>query len=78
MKLGAALTAFTVMVNCWVGLSSTPPLAVPPSSTAFSVIVAVPLAPAAGVYVSVPVGDTAGPAENSAVLVFALMLKLTT
>src|SRR5829696_953889 len=57
------------MSNVWVALSLTPPLAVPPLSAILIVIVAVPFWFAAGVYVSVPVDDTAGPAENSPGLV---------
>ena len=49
VKLGASLTAVTVMVKVWVALVSTPPLAVPPSSWMLTVTVAVPLALAAGV-----------------------------
>ena len=49
VKLGASLTAVTVIVNVCVGDASTPPLAVPPSSVIRSVIVAVPFAFAAGV-----------------------------
>src|SRR5262245_51555956 len=64
VKLGASLTALTVMTKLCVGLESTPPLAVPPLSFATSVLVAVPLAFAAEVYESVPADETAGPAEN--------------
>ena len=49
MKLGASLTAVTVIVKVCVALVSTPPLAVPPSSVIVTVTVAVPLALAAGV-----------------------------
>ena len=49
VKLGASLTAVTVMVKVWVALLSTPPLAVPPSSWMLTVTMAEPLALAAGV-----------------------------
>ena len=49
VKLGASLTAVTVMVKVWVALVSTPPLAVPPLSWMLTVTVAEPLALAAGV-----------------------------
>ena len=49
VKLGASLTAATVMVKVCGAEVSTPPPAVPPLSESVSVIVAVPLALAAGV-----------------------------
>ena len=49
VKPGASLTDVTVMTNVCVGDASTPPFAVPPLSISRSVIVAVPLAFAAGV-----------------------------
>ena len=49
MKLGASLTAVTVIVKVCGADVSTPPLAVPPLSESVSVIVAVPLALGAGV-----------------------------
>ncbi len=49
VKLGASLTGVTVMVKLCAVEVSTPPLAVPPLSCSTSVIVAVPLALAAGV-----------------------------
>ena len=55
-----------------VGLSSTPPLAVPPSSIAFSVIVAVPFWFAAGVNESVPFEATLGPPEKRPGFVFVI------
>src|SRR3954469_7395522 len=64
---------FTVIVNVCAALVSTPPLAVPPLSCAVTVTVADPVAPAADVKVSVPVADTAGWAENSAVLLLVTM-----
>src|SRR2546425_125208 len=63
------------MVNVCAALVSAPPLAVPPSSLSEMVMVAEPLAFAAGVYVSVPLAATAGWAENSAVL--SLLLNNT-
>src|SRR4051794_13978599 len=61
---GASLTAVIVMSKVWGGLSSTPPLAVPPLSVILSVIVAVPFWLAAEVNERAPVGETAGAAEN--------------
>jgi hypothetical protein len=49
VKLGASFTAVTVIVNVCVALASMPPLAVPPLSLSCTVMVAVPLALAAGV-----------------------------
>jgi len=49
VKLGASLTGFTVMVKFCGALVSLPPLAVPPSSDSVTVMVALPLALAAGV-----------------------------
>src|ERR671925_614921 len=60
MKLGASFTAPTLIVKVWGALVSTPPLAVPPLSTALTVTVAAPLASAVGVYVSFPLDATAG------------------
>ena len=54
------------MVAVWTAEVSLPPLVVPPSSVAVTVIVAVPLAFGAGVKVSVPVGSIVGWVENSA------------
>src|SRR5437773_10035130 len=51
---------FTVIVNVCRALVSTPPLAVPPSSSSCTVMVVVPLEPYLGMKVSVPSGDTAG------------------
>ena len=47
--VGASLTAVTVIVNVGGAVLSTPPFAVPPSSCAVTVTVAVPFAFAAGV-----------------------------
>ena len=49
LSVGASLTAVTVTVKVRVTVVSTPPLAVPPLSGTVTVIVAVPLALAAGV-----------------------------
>ena len=76
MKLGALFTPVTVIVKLSAGDVSTPPFAVPPLSWSASVIVAVPLVLAAGVYVSVPVGDTAGPALKSDGFVLPVMLNV--
>ena len=54
------MTAVIVIVNVCGADVSTPPLAVPPSSCATTVTVAVPLAFGAEVYVSVPFEATAG------------------
>src|SRR5205085_157648 len=67
---GAALTAFTVMVNVWVAEVSTPPFAVPPLSVRNTLIVAVPLAFGAGVNVRTPLAETVGCALKSALLSF--------
>ena len=53
---GASFTGVTVIVKVCAALVSAPPLAVPPLSWIWTVTVAVPLALAAGVYVSLPVG----------------------
>src|SRR5262245_25018140 len=65
---GASLTALTVIVKVCGALVSWPPLAVPPLSCRRTVTVALPFAFAAGVYVSVPVADTAGNTPNNASL----------
>src|SRR5262249_13862616 len=57
VTVGGSLTALTVIVNVWSPELSTPPLAVPPSSCAWYVIVAAPFWFGAAVYVSVPVGE---------------------
>jgi hypothetical protein len=57
------------MTNVCSALASTPPFAVPPLSVSLIVIVAVPLALAAGVYVRSPVALIAGPAEKRAAFV---------
>ena len=77
VKVGASFTAVTSMMKLCVAEVSTPPLAVPPLSWMLIVIVAVPFAFAAGVYVSVPVALTAGATANRAGFVFPTMLKWT-
>ena len=64
-KLGASFTAVTLMTKVCSALVSTPPFDMPPLSVSLTVIVADPLAFAAGVYVRVPLALIAGPAENS-------------
>src|SRR5262245_9159814 len=76
-KLGASLTAVTVIVKLCGGDVSTPPLTVPPSSFRTSVIVAVPLAFDAEVNVNVPVGDTAGAALKSVGFVLPVTLNVS-
>ena len=68
VKVGGSFTPVTVIVNVWVGLVSWPPLAVPASSTAFTLTVAMPFWLAAGVNVSVPAALTAGATENRPLL----------
>jgi hypothetical protein len=58
---GALLIPVTVMVNVCAADVSTPPFAVPPSSTATSVIVVVPTAPGPGVAARERVPHEAGP-----------------
>ena len=77
MKLGALLTAVTVIVKVCGAEVSTPPLATPPLSDKVSVIVAAPAMPGARVYVSVPLVATAGPALKSAALVLPVTLKVS-
>jgi hypothetical protein len=77
VKLGASLTGVTVMVKDCEALVSTPPPAVPPLSCAATLIVALPLALGAAVYVSVPSAATAGPALNSDGFEFPVTLNET-
>src|SRR5579872_985812 len=77
MKLGASLTAVTLMLKVCGALVSTPPLEVPPLSCSVMVIAAVPFAFAAVVNVTTPVGLIDGPAEKSAGLVLPVTLKCT-
>ena len=76
MSVGVSLTAVTVMAKVCAALVFTPPLAVPPSSTATTDTVAEPKALAAGVKVSVPLASTAGWALKIALLVL-VTVKLT-
>jgi hypothetical protein len=62
--VGGSLSALIVIVKVCVGLSLTPPLAVPPSSVASSVIVAVPFWFKPAVKERVPFAATVGPAEK--------------
>src|SRR5436190_785434 len=75
--VGGSLSALIVIVTVWVGLSSTPPFAVPPSSIAFSVIVAEPFWFAPAVNESVPFAVTLGRAANRLGLVLSLMTRET-
>ena len=70
MKLGASFTAVTVIVKVCEALVSAPLLAVPALSCSCTVTVAVPLAFAAGVKVSVPEAEIVGCAENTPLLLF--------
>src|SRR5579862_303613 len=65
------------MANVCEALVSAPPFEVPPLSCRVIVIVAEPLAFAAGVYVKVPVGLIDGPAENNPGFVLPVTLKCT-
>src|SRR5437899_2100449 len=76
VKLGASLTAVTLMLKVCGALVSLPPLAVPPLSRATIVMRAVPLALAAAVNVSVPVGAMAGPEENNPGLVLLVTMNV--
>ena len=71
------MTAVTLMTNVCGADVSTPPFAVPPSSCAVMVMVALPLASAAGVNVSVPLFATDGWTLNIAELVLLVTLKWT-
>src|SRR5262249_36496794 len=77
VNVGASLTAFTVIVNVWVVDVSDPPLAVPPLSFNCTVMVAVPLAFAAGVNVSVPSGAIDGATANRPAFVFPVTLNVS-
>ena len=77
-KLGASLTAVTLITKLCVALVSTPPSAVPPLSLMRTVRVAVPLALAAGVKVRSPLAPlTAGAALNKAALLLLTISKLS-
>src|SRR6516162_4572228 len=58
-------------------LVSTPPLAVPPLSWSTTAMLALPLAPAAGVNVSVPLAPMVGPAANRAALLLLVTRKVS-
>src|SRR5262245_13284811 len=77
VKLGASLTAVTLIVNDCVALVSTPPFAVPPLSLIRNVIVADPFTLVVGWKVSVPVGLTAGPEANSPGFVLFVISKVS-
>src|SRR5688500_880509 len=68
VKLGGSLTAVTVMRKVCGSLASSPPLAMPPVSRNCTVTVALPLALAAGLKVSVPLGAMLGWTLNRALL----------
>ena len=76
---GASFTGTTVIVRLTVADALMPPFAVPPLSPSVTLIVAVPNALAAGVKLRSPVTALiAGPALNSAGLVFPASAKLST
>ena len=72
---GAKITKVSPIVKLCV-TRSMPPLAVPPLSWSWTVIVEDPNVLAAGVYVNVPLLATAGPAENNDGFVLPLMLNV--
>src|SRR5262249_28724049 len=74
---GGALTGGAGMLEGCGALGSTPPLAVPPVSWRTTVPGALPVAPAAGVNVSVPLALMAGPAEKRATLLLLVIWKVT-
>src|SRR5262249_9296096 len=75
-KLRASVTGVAAVGKVCGALGSTPPLAVPPSSCATTVTIALPKASGAGVKVSLPVASTAGCALNRPLLSL-VTLKLT-
>ena len=75
--LGASLTPLTVIENVWSALVSTPPLAVPPSSSRWIVRLAVPFLFSAGLNDRSPAAFTDGCVENRAVLSLAVMTNVT-
>ena len=77
-QTGASLTAVIMIVKVWVAEVSTPPFVIPPLSWTSRVMVARPLASAAGVNVRVPFEATAGTTEKSPLFVLPVMLKLRT
>ena len=72
------MTGVTPIASVCGGLVSEPPFAVPPLSTALTVTIAVPFAFAAGVKVSVPVGETAGPPPGANSAGFELVVENVT
>ena len=60
LNCGGSLTEVMAIVAMWLVDVSLPPLVVPPSSSAVTVMVAVPFALAAGVNVRVPAGSMVG------------------
>src|SRR2546428_201450 len=75
-ELGAALEGWSWMWKDCLKKGLAPPLAVPPLSRRTMVTSAATLASAAGVKLRVPLGATAGPAENSPGLVFPVIRKI--
>src|SRR5207248_1002324 len=67
---GASLTPVTLIVNVCAVEVSLPPFAVPPSSCATTVTVALPNALAAGTKLSTPLGETDGCTAKRAALPF--------
>src|SRR5262245_14502514 len=78
VKVGGWLIGKIVILKVWDALVLTPLLAVPPSSRATMVMVAVPITSFAGVKVSVPELSTAGALENRPGLLLPVIRKLTT
>src|SRR5437764_311703 len=76
VKVGASLTAVTLIRKVCAALVSLPPLAVPPLSFRTIVIVELPLAFGAGVNVRVPLAEIAGCVENRALLLLLVTLKV--
>src|SRR5947209_1955547 len=66
-----------MMLKVWLALVLTPPLAVPPLSTAATVMAAVPLALGAAVKVRVPAAERDGAVLNRPGFVLPVMTKLT-
>src|SRR5205809_7101542 len=73
VKLGASLTAVTVMVNVWVALLSTPKRSEERRVGKGSVMGAEPLALVEGVYLRTPRVLTGGPAEVRALVELVTM-----
>src|SRR4051794_28174379 len=70
LAVGAVLT---LIVNVWATLVSTPPFVVPPLSWIFTVTLATPDLPGAGVKLRSPDAETAGCVENSVDASFVTM-----